>query len=123
MREISVPALVTADPGANLTELVTRAAAEAPDAVLFSRPGTGGWEDVTSSAFLGEVTRLAKGLVAAGVQPGDRVGLMSKTRYEWTLTDFAIWFAGGVTVPVYETSSAELVWWILSDSGAVGIVT
>ena len=66
MREISVPALVTADPGANLTELVTRAAAEAPDAVLFSRPGAGGWEDVTSSAFLGEVTRLAKGLVAAG---------------------------------------------------------
>ncbi len=123
MREISVPALVTADPGANLTELVTRAAAEAPDAVLFSRPGTGGWEDVTSSAFLGEVTRLAKGLVAAGVQPGDRVGLMSKTRYEWTLTDFAIWFAGGVTVPVYETSSAEQVSWILSDSGAVGIVT
>ncbi len=123
MREISVPALVTADPGANLTELVTRAAAEAPDAVLFSRPGTGGWEDVTSSAFLGEVTRLAKGLVAAGVQPGDRVGLMSKTRYEWTLTDFAIWFAGGVTVPVYETSSAEQVSWILSDSGAVAIVT
>ncbi len=123
MREISVPALVTADPRANLTELVTRAAAEAPDAVLFSRPGTGGWEDVTSSAFLGEVTRLAKGLVAAGVQPGDRVGLMSKTRYEWTLTDFAIWFAGGVTVPVYETSSAEQVSWILSDSGAVGIVT
>jgi long-chain acyl-CoA synthetase len=78
---------------------------------------------VTSSAFLGEVTRLAKGLVAAGVQPGDRVGLMSKTRYEWTLTDFAIWFAGGVTVPVYETSSAEQVSWILSDSGAVGIVT
>ncbi len=123
MREISVPALVTADPRANLTELVTRAAAEAPDAVLFSRPGAGGWEDVTSSAFLGEVTRLAKGLVAAGVQPGDRVGLMSKTRYEWTLTDFAIWFAGGVTVPVYETSSAEQVSWILSDSGAVAIVT
>ena len=126
MREISVPALVTADPGANLTELVTGAAAEAPDAVLFSRPAAGadgGWEDVTSAAFLAEVTRLAKGLVAAGVRPGDRVGLMSKTRYEWTLTDFAIWFTGAVTVPVYETSSAEQVSWILSDSGAVAVVT
>jgi long-chain acyl-CoA synthetase len=125
VREISVPALVTADPGANLTELVTRAASEAPDAVLFSRPVTAGdgWEDVTSATFLDEVTRLAKGLVAAGVRPGDRVGLMSKTRYEWTLTDFAIWFAGAVTVPVYETSSAEQVSWILSDSGAVAVVT
>jgi long-chain acyl-CoA synthetase len=78
---------------------------------------------VTSATFLDEVTRLAKGLVAAGVRPGDRVGLMSKTRYEWTLTDFAIWFAGAVTVPVYETSSAEQVSWILSDSGAVAVVT
>ncbi len=125
MREISVPALVTADPGANLTELVTRAAAEAPGAVLFSRPTAGGtgWEDVTSTAFLAEVTALAKGFAAAGVQPGDRVALMAKTRYEWTLTDFAIWFAGAVTVPVYETSSAEQVSWILSDSGAVAVVT
>jgi len=126
VREINVPALVTADPAANLTELVSRAAAEAPDAVLFSRPaaaGGGGWEDVTSTAFLAEVTRLAKGLVAAGVEPGDRVALMSKTRYEWTLTDFAIWFAGAVTVPVYETSSAEQVSWILSDSSAVAVVT
>ena len=126
MREVSVPALVTADPGANLTDLVASAAAEAPDAVLFSRPagaGAHGWEDVTSAAFLAEVTRLAKGLAAAGVEPGDRVALMSKTRYEWTLTDFAIWFAGAVTVPVYETSSAEQVSWILSDSGAVAVVT
>jgi long-chain acyl-CoA synthetase len=126
VREISVPALVTADPGANLTDLVTRAAAEAPDAVLFSHPTASGgsnWQDVTSAAFLAEVTRLAKGLVAAGVEPGDRVALMSKTRYEWTLTDFAIWFAGAVTVPVYETSSAEQVSWILSDSAAVAVVT
>ncbi|HYY09633.1 MAG TPA: AMP-binding protein, partial [Kineosporiaceae bacterium] len=122
MREISVPALVTAAPEANLTELVTRAALEAPEAVLFSRPGEGGWEDVSAAAFLAEVTALAKGLAAAGVQAGDRVALMSKTRYEWTLTDFAIWFAGAVTVPVYETSSAEQVSWILSDSGAVAVV-
>ena len=62
---------------------------------------------------------MAKGLIAAGVQAGDRVGLMAKTRYEWTLVDFAIWTAGAVTVPIYETSSAEQVQWILGDSGAV----
>jgi long-chain acyl-CoA synthetase len=122
--EISVPALVQSDEEANLTGLVTAAARETPDAVLFGRrsaPG-GEFEDVTSSTFLAEVSRLAKGLVAAGVRPGDRVALMSKTRYEWTLTDFAVWFAGAVTVPIYETSSAEQVAWILADSGAVGVV-
>ena len=128
MLEISVPALVTPDPAANLTELVTRAAAEAPAAVLFTRPARGadaggGLEDVTSAAFLAEVGALAKGLIAAGVEPGDRVALMAKTRYEWTLTDFAIWFAGAITVPVYETSSPEQVAWILSDSAAVAVVT
>ena len=64
--------------------------------------------------------RLAKGLIAAGVGPGDRVGLMCKTRYEWTVVDFAIWHIGGVTVPIYETSSGEQLQWILSDSAAVG---
>jgi long-chain acyl-CoA synthetase len=120
--ETSVPAIVPPHPKSNL---VTSAAREAPDAVLFSRRSPGGGadlEDVTSVAFLAEVTRLAKGLVAAGVRPGDRVALMSKTRYEWTLTDFAIWFSGAVTVPIYETSAPEQVAWILSDSGAVAIV-
>ncbi|MGZ4603102.1 MAG: AMP-dependent synthetase/ligase [Kineosporiaceae bacterium] len=123
MLEISVPALVAPDPEADLTDLVVTAAAEVPEAVLFSRRSAAGdLEDVTSVAFLAEVTRLAKGFVAAGVGPGDRVGLMSKTRYEWTLTDFAIWFAGGVTVPIYETSSPEQVAWILANSGAVAAV-
>ena len=122
MREISVPIRVESEPRTNLTDLVVGNAADAPDAALFARKeGDGGWRDVTAREFLAEVTALAKGLVAAGVQPGDRVGLMSRTRYEWTLVDFAIWFAGGVTVPVYETSSAEQVRWILSDSGAVGV--
>src|SRR6478609_5199885 len=120
--EISVPALVAPDPQADLTDLVADAAREEPASVLFSRPTGAGWEDVTASAFLDEVTRLAKGLVAVGVRPGDRVGLMSKTRYDWTLTDVAIWFAGAVTVPIYETSSPEQVAWILGDSGAVGVV-
>ena len=73
---------------------------------------------MTASQFQDEVTALAKGLVAAGIEPGDRVALMSHTRYEWTLIDYAIWTAGAVTVPVYETSSAEQAEWILSDSGA-----
>ncbi|NED04032.1 AMP-binding protein, partial [Streptomyces sp. SID6648] len=69
-----------------------------------------------------EVHSAAKGLIASGVQPGDRVGLMSRTRYEWTLLDFAIWSAGAITVPVYETSSPEQVQWILGDSGATACV-
>src|SRR6476619_6082515 len=72
--------------------------------------------------FLAEVSAVAKGLIAAGLEPGDRVALFSKTRYEWTLLDYAIWFAGAVTVPIYETSSAEQVRWILADSGAKAVV-
>ena len=82
-------------------------------------PGPEEWHDVTAAEFLVEVRGVAKGLVAAGVRPGDRVALISRTRYEWTLFDYAIWFAGAVGVPVYETSSAEQVGWILRDSGAV----
>ena len=80
------------------------------------------WQDVTAAQFLGEVRAVAKGLVAAGIEAGDRVGLISRTRYEWTLLDYAIWFAGAATVPIYETSSAEQVEWILSDSGARAVV-
>jgi len=120
VREISVSALVEARPSANLTDVVAGNAVEAPLDVLFRRQdAAGAWQDVTCALFEREVRALAKGLAAAGVNPGDRVGLMSKTRYEWTLADYAIWFAGAVTVPIYETSSAEQVSWILSDSGAV----
>lgn len=122
VQKISIPALAESDATANLTDLVVRNATEEPDTAAFSRPGPDGWQDVSWRAFLDEVTRLARGLVAAGVQPGDRVALMSKTRYEWTLTDFAIWFAGAVTVPVYETSSSEQIAWILSDSGTAAAV-
>src|ERR1039458_6097120 len=75
--------------------------------MLRRRVGEGRWQDVTAREFLDEVTGLAKSLIAAGIQHGDRVGLMSRTRYEWTLIDYAIWAAGAVTVPVYETSSVE----------------
>ena len=120
MREISIPALAQIPATASLADVVFRRAAEQPQAVVLRRPGEapGSWADVTASQFKDEVVAVAKGLVAAGVEAGDRVALMARTRYEWTLIDYAIWTAGAVTVPVYETSSAEQAEWILSDSGA-----
>jgi long-chain acyl-CoA synthetase len=80
------------------------------------------WEDVTFAAFRDDVATAAKGFIAAGLQPGDRVGLISTTRYEWTLLDYALWAAGAVTLPIYETSSSDQVEWCLSDSGAKGVI-
>ncbi|MQT01001.1 AMP-dependent synthetase/ligase [Streptomyces jumonjinensis] len=122
MREFSLPALYEVPADGNLTDLIRRNAAQHPDVAVVGRKVDGVWTDVTSTQFLAEVRSVAKGLIAAGVEPGDRVALMSRTRYEWVLVDFAIWYAGAVTVPVYETSSAEQVSWILADSGAVAAV-
>ncbi|SCG47680.1 AMP-dependent synthetase/ligase [Micromonospora coxensis] len=126
MREFSVPPIVTIGDAANLTDPVWDNAEVAPDAVQFVRPAPAGagarWADVTCREFRDEVVAVARGLAAAGVNPGDRVALMSRTRYEWTLLDYAIWAAGAVTVPIYETSSAEQAAWILADSGAVAVV-
>ncbi|NEB80523.1 long-chain fatty acid--CoA ligase [Streptomyces sp. SID14478] len=122
MREFSLPALYEVPADGNLTDIVRRNAAQHPDVAVIGRKVDGTWQDVTSVRFLAEVLSAAKGLIASGVQPGDRVALMSRTRYEWTLLDFAIWSAGAVTVPVYETSSAEQIQWILGDSGAVAIL-
>jgi long-chain acyl-CoA synthetase len=124
VREYSSPLNVEIPASGNLTDDVVANAAHAPDAVAFSRRCEGDpvWSDVTAADFLTEVRGVAKGLVAAGIQVGDRVGLISKTRYEWTLVDYAIWFAGAVTVPIYETSSADQIEWILGDSGAVAVV-
>ncbi|MCR8579031.1 AMP-dependent synthetase/ligase [Streptomyces sp. Isolate_219] len=119
MREFSLPALYEVPADGNLTDLIRRNAAQHPDVAVMGRKVNGEWQDVTAAAFLAEVRAAAKGLIASGVRPGDRVGLMSRTRYEWTLLDFAIWSAGAITVPVYETSSAEQIQWILGDSGAV----
>jgi len=119
VREYSIPALVDVPAAASLAAVVFTRAAQDPHAVVMRRrTGAGRWDDVTAEQFRDEVAPLAKALVAAGIEPGDRVALMSRTRYEWTLIDYAIWAAGGVTVPIYETSSAEQVEWILSDSGA-----
>ncbi|MCK1796317.1 AMP-dependent synthetase/ligase [Streptomyces sp. XM4193] len=125
MREFSLPALYEVPADGNLTDLIRRNAAQYPDAPVIARKDAKNpeaWQDLTAVEFRAEVHAAAKGLIAAGVQPGDRVALMSRTRFEWALMDFAIWHAGGVTVPIYETSSPEQIAWILSDSGAVGIL-
>ena len=116
--------MVAADPEANTTDLLIDRVAATPDRALFAIPTDGGgWSDVTSAEFLRQVIALAKGLVAAGVEPGDKIGLMAKTRYEWTLVDFATWFAGAVLVPIYETSAPSQILWNLTDSGATAIIT
>jgi long-chain acyl-CoA synthetase len=115
----SVPALYEVAERDNITDFVVTNAVEAPDRAVFARPQGDAWIDVTARAFLAEVIALAKGLIAQGVGPGDRIAILCRTRYEWTLIDFAGWFAGAVVVPIYETSSPEQVQWILSDSGAV----
>jgi long-chain acyl-CoA synthetase len=122
VQEYSVPALVDVAPAASLVDVIGQNATATPDRVLFTRKVDARWTPVTAKEFATEVAALAAGLVASGVQPGDRVALMSKTRYEWTLCDYAIWTAGAVTVPVYETSSAEQVQWNLGDSGAVAVI-
>jgi long-chain acyl-CoA synthetase len=124
VREYSTAQQVTVPSTGNLTDDVVTNGTEHPDAVVFSRrtDGQGDWTDVTAREFLADVRAVAKGLIAAGVQAGDRVALISRTRYEWTLVDYAIWTAGAVTVPIYETSSAEQVQWNLGDSGAVAVV-
>ena len=115
-----MPPLVVIGDGTNLTDPVWDNAAQHPDTVQFARrTPDGGWQDVTCAQFRVEVVNVARGLIAAGIGVGDRVALMSKTRYEWTLLDYAIWSAGAVTVPIYETSSPEQIQWILADSGAV----
>ncbi|MGW1513297.1 AMP-dependent synthetase/ligase [Streptomyces sp. NPDC002394] len=123
VREVSVPALVPRVARGSLADLPYDNARQEPDAVLFSRKDADGrWQDVTAARFAAEVHSVAKGLIAHGLRPGDRLALMARTTYEWTLIDFAAWAAGLVTVPVYPTSSAFQTRWILQDSGAAACV-
>ena len=122
VRDKVVAPVVAPTTEGNLAQTVVVNAQEVPDKVLFATRSGAGWQDVTAAQFADDVARLAKGLIAAGVDVGDRVALMSRTRYEWTLADYAIWTAGAVTVPIYETSSPDQVAWILEDSGAVAVV-
>ncbi len=122
MRQFDVPAIVPADPAANVTDLLVDRLKATPNMVLFSLPVNGEWLPVSTVEFHAQVVALAKGFVAAGIEPGDKIGLMCKTRYEWTLVDFAAWFAGAVLVPVYETSSPTQMQWILGDSDAKALI-
>jgi long-chain acyl-CoA synthetase len=122
VRELTVAPVAVVDEAANLTDAVWDNADRFPHDAQFARRQDGQWRDVSCAQFRDDVTAVARGLIAAGIEPGQRVALMSRTRYEWTLLDYAIWAAGGVTVPIYETSSPEQVQWILTDSGAVACV-
>ncbi|MFK4144517.1 AMP-dependent synthetase/ligase [Streptomyces sp. NPDC004065] len=124
VREAYVPPLVAPVTHGSLADLpFENASADPGRRVLSRRDADGGWSDVTAARFAGQVLAVAKGLIAEGLQPGDRIAVMARTRYEWTLLDFAAWAAGLVTVPVYPTSSLFQTRWILQDSGAVALVT
>jgi long-chain acyl-CoA synthetase len=122
MNEITIPAIIPPAAAGNLTNLISERAWFEPERIVASRPLGDGWQPVTAKEFEEEIRSVAKGLIASGVKIGDRVAIMSRTRYEWTILDFAIWYAGAVPVPIYETSSAEQIDWILTDSGAVAII-
>lgn len=119
MREYTVPAVIDAPTTGGLADPVWANASSHPDTAVFSKRVEGGWLDITAAQFAEQVAGVAKGLIAAGVKHGDRVALLSATRYEWTLIDYAIWSIGAATVPIYETSSASQIQWILTDSEAV----
>ncbi|WP_315550188.1 AMP-dependent synthetase/ligase [Microbacterium aurum] len=124
--QFEVPAVIPADPQANIADLLVERVKATPSLPLFAVPDTAaggtGWRDITAAEFQREVIALAKGFAAAGIAPGDKVAFIARTTYEWTLVDFALFFAGAVMVPVYETSSASQISWILSDSGAIAII-
>ncbi len=122
MKFYDEPLIVESNPKENATDLLLERAKKSPQHAIFSRQNPDkSWRDVTAIEFLGEVQTLAKGLIAAGIKPGQAVAILSKTRYEWSMIDFAIWFAGAVTVPIYESSSPSQIEWILSDSDAVAL--
>jgi long-chain acyl-CoA synthetase len=122
VREFSVPATTEVGPDEALPDLLAKNVAEVGDQTGFRVQRNGQWQDVTWKEFGDQVAGVAKGLIASGVAAGDRVALQAKTRYEWAVIDFAIWTAGAATVPIYETSSADQVAWILSDSGATAVI-
>jgi long-chain acyl-CoA synthetase len=118
VRELSVASKRPRTSQRNIADYVYDRATTTPEHVALRRRSTSEWQDVTCAQFAREVAATAKGLIAAGIQPGDRVMIMSKTRYEWTLADIALFSVGAIVVPVYETSSRDQVEWILTDSGA-----
>ena len=119
MREYTSAPTFTVSDHENAVLRVFAHAESHPDRVMYTRPESGGWVDVTAKDFGALVIGVAKGLIANGVQPGDRVALLSSTRFEWSLLDYAIWAAGAASVPIYDSSSHDQIRWIIEDSGAV----
>ncbi|MEH0110306.1 AMP-dependent synthetase/ligase [Tersicoccus sp. MR15.9] len=117
-KEASTELLVTVDRQSNTTDLLAQLVRRSPWTPLYAVRSDDGWTDVTAGEFEDQVKVLARGLIASGLKPSDPVAVFSPTSYSWTLVDFAIWYAGGVTVPIYETSSPAQIAWILADSGA-----
>ena len=122
MAQFEVPAIVPADPEGNVSDLLAQRVQKTPDLALFSVPEGTGWRDISAKDFETAVIALAKGFVAAGIQPGEKVGFIAKTTYDWTLVDFALFYAGAVMVPIYETSSPAQIQWIMEDSGATALI-
>lgn len=122
MVQFEVPAIVPADPDANIADLLVKRVEATPDRALFSVPDGDGWRDISAADFQTAVIAVAKGFVAAGIQPGEKVGFLARTTYEWTLIDFALFYAGAVMVPIYETSSPSQIQWIMEDSGASALI-
>ncbi len=122
MAQFDIPAIVPADPEANITDLLVKRVEKTPNLALFSVPEGEGWRDISASQFQSEVIALAKGFAAAGIQPGEKVGFIARTTYDWTLVDFALFYAGAVMVPIYETSSPAQIQWIMEDSGAIALI-
>ncbi|MBN8422969.1 AMP-binding protein [Microbacterium esteraromaticum] len=122
MAQFEVPAIIPADPEGNVSDLLAQRVQKTPHLALFGVPDGDGWRDVSAKDFETAVIALAKGFVAAGVQPGEKVGFIARTTYEWTLIDFALFYAGAVMVPIYETSSPSQIQWIMEDSGATALI-
>ena len=122
MRTFELPALVVSSEDSNITDLLVDRAKKTPSLTLYARENESGYSSISTVDFLSEVQQVAKGLIASGIQPSQAVAIMSRTRYEWTVIDFAVWFAGAVSVPVYETSSAAQMEWILSNSDSVALI-
>ena len=119
MRELSVPANIPPVSSGNVTDQIEDLFARNPQFPSVSIQTDDEWSTITAAQFREQVRSVAKGLIAEGLNAGDRIAILSRTRYEWTVADYAIWYAGCVTVPIYETSSPEQVEWIVSDSHVV----
>ncbi len=122
MKTYDIDPIVVSPSESNITDLLVDRFKATPKLPLFAiDKGDGQWLDISTEEFYHQVVALAKGLIASGIQPGQAVAIMSRTRYEWSLVDFAIWFAGAISVPIYESSSPTQMHWILSDSDSVAV--